>query len=285
MRRAVIDIGTNTVKLLVADVDAGQVRHLVGKDRTTRLGEGLDATGRLARPAIDRTVIAIRDFIADAQEHGAADILALATSAARDAGNRDEFLDAVRQHCRLDVQVISGQREAELIFRGVSSDPAWATERILVMDVGGGSAEFVLGLGRTIEHWQSLPLGAVRVTEQFTDFAGMAEYLRRTLRTPLADFHTDGWKLVATGGTNTTLARVAKGKSDHVRLTQDEVRAWVTKLNAMSLEERQAVPGLPSDRADIIVAGGAVILFAMETLGVFELTVSIRNLRYGALLD
>jgi exopolyphosphatase/guanosine-5'-triphosphate,3'-diphosphate pyrophosphatase len=285
MRRAVIDIGTNTVKLLVADVRDGQVFPVVSKDQTTRLGAGVEASRQLDRVAIARTVEAIAHYVADAREHGAVDIRALTTSAARDAGNRDEFLAAVRQRCRLEVQVITGQREAELIFRGVASDPAWATEHILVMDIGGGSAEFILGHTGTIERWQSLPLGAVRLTEQFPDFAKLAEYLRRTLPAALDGYRTGHWKLIATGGTSTTLASVAKGKIDHSRLTQDEVRALVSKLNAMSLVERRQVPGLPPDRADIIVAGGAVTVFAMETLAAFELTVSTRNLRYGALLE
>jgi exopolyphosphatase / guanosine-5'-triphosphate,3'-diphosphate pyrophosphatase len=209
MRRAVIDIGTNTVKLLVADVRDWQVFPLVSKDQTTRLGAGVDAARRLERAAIDRTVEAVANYAADAREHGAVDIRAFTTSAARDAGNRNELLDAVRRRCGLAVEVITGQREAELIFRGVSSDPAWATEHILVMDIGGGSAEFILGHTGRMERWQSLPLGAVRLTEQFADFAELTEYLRRTLPPALAEYHTGNWKLVATGGTNTTLAAIA----------------------------------------------------------------------------
>jgi exopolyphosphatase/guanosine-5'-triphosphate,3'-diphosphate pyrophosphatase len=285
MRRAAIDIGTNTVKLLVAEVRDRQVFPIVSKYEPTRLGAGVDAARQLDRVAITRTVAAIANYVADAREHGAVDILAFTTSAARAAENRDEFLAAVRHQCALEVQVISGQREAELIFRGVCSDPVWATQHVLVMDVGGGSAEFILGRTGTIERWQSLPLGAVRLTEQFPDFAKLAEHLRRTLPAALADYHTGNWKLIATGGTNTTLANVAKGKVDQTRLTQDEVRALVSNLNAMSLDERRRVPRLPPDRADIIVAGGAVTMFAMETLGAFELTVSTRNLRYGALLE
>lgn len=286
MRRAVIDIGTNTVKLLVADVQDGQVMPIVSKDATTRLGQNVNATGRLSPLAIARTVEAIGAFAEEARTLGAPNVAAFTTSAAREAGNRDEFLDTVRRECGLDVQVITGEREAELIFRGASSDSAWASQRVLVMDVGGGSTEFVLGKSGVIEHCRSLPLGAVRLTEQFCDagFADLTEFLRRTLRDALADFDRTGWRLIATGGTNTTLARVAKAKVDHALLSQDEVRAVVARLNAMTLEERQRVPGLPPERADIIVAGGAVTLFAMEALGAQELTVSVRSLRYGALV-
>lgn len=279
MRRAVIDIGTNTVKLLVADAGDGQVVPVISKDTTTRLGEGVDETRQLHRVAIARTVNAVAAF---AEEAGTDDIRVFATSAARDARNRQDFLDAVRAKTGLKVEIITGQREAELIFRGVSSDPVFARDRLLILDVGGGSAEFILGQAGKIERWKSLPLGAVRLTEKFSEFAELAEYLRTTLHRELAGF--DAGRLVATGGTNTTLVKMLKGKVDHAAFTLDEVRALVTKLNAMTLEERQHVPGLPPERADIIVAGGAVVLFAMETLRVYELTVSIRNLRYGALL-
>jgi exopolyphosphatase/guanosine-5'-triphosphate,3'-diphosphate pyrophosphatase len=289
MRRAVIDIGTNTVKLLVADVRDSQIAPVVVKDITTRLGKGVDKTRHLSRVAIIRTVQAVADYVADAREHGAIEIIALTTSAARNANNRQDFIDAVHAKTGITVETITGEREAELIFRGVTSDPVFATDRLSVMDVGGGSAEFILGHAGSprsergkIERLRSLPLGAVRLTEKFPEFAKLAEYLRTTLHRELTGFGDA--RLVATGGTNTTLVRVLKGKVDHATFTLDEVRSLVMKLNAMSLAERQQVPGLPPERADIIVAGGAVVLFAMEALGVYELTVSVRNLRYGALL-
>ncbi len=283
MRRAVIDIGTNTVKLLVADVGNGEISPIVSKDVTTRLGEGVDQTHRLSRVAIARTAQAVADYVADAREHGAVRITALTTCAARDAVNRQELLEAVRAKTGLAVEVVTGHREAELIFRGVTSDPAFARGRLLVMDVGGGSAEFVLGQDGRVQNWKSLPLGAVRLTEKFADFAALAEYLRTTLRRELAGF--DAARLVATGGTNTTLVRLLKGRVDHATFTLDEARALVMKLNAMTLEERRRLPGLPPERADIIVAGGAVVVFAMETLDAQELTVSERNLRYGVLCE
>ena len=287
MRRAVIDIGTNTVKLLVADVRNGQVFPLVSKDQTTRLGEGVFATRQLAPSAIDRTVTAIARYVADAHEHAVTDLTAFTTSAARDAGNRQEFLDAVRRQCGLEVAVMSGQQEAELIFRGVASDPLWAAQRLLVMDIGGGSAEVIQGRAGKMEHWTSLPIGAVRLTEQFRErsFAELATHLRSLLRSALADFTADGCQFVATGGATTTLGRVATGVVDHASLTFEEISALVAQLNAMSLAERRQVPGLPPERADIIVAGGAALMFAMETLGVSALTVSTRNLRSGALLQ
>src|SRR5580700_2372579 len=125
MRRAVIDIGTNTVKLLVADVQQGKVIPRLARDSATRLGEGLDERRQLSAVAMERTIQAIDEFHAEAKALGVVDVLALTTSASRDATNRDEFFEGVRRTCGLDVKLISGDREAELIFHGVSSDPEW----------------------------------------------------------------------------------------------------------------------------------------------------------------
>lgn len=280
-RRAVIDVGTNTVKLLVADVEAGSVAPVLHLDVTTRLGEGVNQTHRLAPAAIARTLDAIHRYLAEARRLGANDVLALTTSATRSATNADEFLRA----CPLPVEVITGAREAELIFRGAASDPAWASERLLVMDVGGGSAEWIMGQTGPVQRSLSLPLGAVRMWEQFADdFTGMATDLRRALALELAPFRPGPWRMIGTGGAIVTLAQLAHRQVDHTRLTLEAIREMVTNLNALSLAERRRVPGLPPERADIIVPGGAVFLFAMEALGAMELTVSVRSLRYGALL-
>jgi exopolyphosphatase/guanosine-5'-triphosphate,3'-diphosphate pyrophosphatase len=287
MRRAVIDIGTNTVKLLVADVSERQMVPVATKDRTTRLGEGVDDSKRLLPAAMARTVRAIQDFLAEARALGATDCVAVATSAARDAANRDEFLGQVRHVCGLDVELISGGREAELIFRGVSSDPEWSGAPILVVDVGGGSAEFIQGVGGKMELFQSLPLGALRLTEKFGEgrFAELCEHLRATLTPALAGYSASRCRLIGTGGTITTLARIECGAVDHATISREKLEALLERLEAMPLAERKKVPGLPPERADIIVAGGVVLLMAMEVLEASELTVSVRNLRYGALVS
>jgi exopolyphosphatase / guanosine-5'-triphosphate,3'-diphosphate pyrophosphatase len=286
MLRAVIDIGTNTVKLLVADVQQGQVVPCLHKDKVTRLGEGVNESKHLLPAAITRTVDCINDFYMEAKASGATNIVALTTSASRDATNRDDFFNGVRQSCGLEVQLISGDREAELIFRGVSSDPEWSGKPVLVIDVGGGSAEFIQGGDGKMEIFQSLPLGALRLTEKFGEgkFAELSEHLRAILRQDLARYDLHGRRMIGTGGTITTLARIAGETVDHAKISRGKLLDMVQRLEAMPLAQRKKVPGLPPDRADIIVAGGAVFLAAMGVLGANELTVSIRNLRYGALL-
>jgi exopolyphosphatase/guanosine-5'-triphosphate,3'-diphosphate pyrophosphatase len=286
MRCAVIDIGTNTVKVLIADVQRGQVVPVMHKDLVTRLGEDINERQYLSTAAIARTLQAIDDFHTEAKEAEATNIIALTTSACRDAVNRNEFFDAVRQKCGLEVQLISGDREAELIFGGVSSDPEWTGVPLVVMDVGGGSAEFIQGRDGKMELFKSLPLGALRLTEQFGEgrLAELRRHVHSILGPALAGYKLGGGRMVGTGGTITTLARMEQGVIDHVTITRETLAGFVQQLEAMSLAERKKVPGLPPDRADIIVAGGAVFLVAMELLGADELTVSIRNLRYGALL-
>jgi exopolyphosphatase/guanosine-5'-triphosphate,3'-diphosphate pyrophosphatase len=281
MRRAVIDVGTNTVKLLVADVRSDEIRVVAQADTSTRLGENLQRTGQLNPAAVARTVTAVATYYQQARDLGATDIRAFTTSAARDAANGAEFLAAVRDRCGLAVEVISGDREAALIYRGVVSDPHFARRPVLVLDVGGGSAELMLASRRV-----SLPLGAVRLTEMFpNDFAGLCAHIRATLAEVVPAYRQGFQLIVGTGGTIITLARLLRPNANHQVLPAAELRSLVLRLNAMPLAQRRQLSGLPPDRADIIVAGGMVFVLALEALGASELTCCTRSLRYGALLE
>ena len=303
MLRAVIDIGSNTVKLLVADVRPDAIVPVLARDRTTRLGAGGGGSGLLAPEAMERTVLAVQEYLADARGLGAGAVRALATSAVREAANREVLARMLRDRCGLEVEVIDGRREAELVYRGVASDPAWRGRPVLVADVGGGSVEIILGINDRIEKHQSLPLGAVRLTEQFgqEDFAGLCAFLRERLSAALDGCPAGGRQMIGTGGTIVTLAAIqvrerprshragplpsGPTEVDHVVLFQDRLREVVARLHAMPLAERRRVPGLPPDRADIMVAGGLVFVVVMEILGLSDLAVSVRNLRYGALVE
>lgn len=295
MRRAVIDIGTNTIKLLVADVgSAGEIVEVLAKDAPTRLGEGLGTAGHdsslvqsLSQTAIERTIDAIARFVAEARAAGAVIIVAVTTSAVRDASNRDAFVTCVRDRCGLDVRVVSGDEEARLIFRGVCSDPAWTDARLLVMDVGGGSAEAIMGVAGNVERHASWPLGAVRLKEQFGEgrWPEMRAFLRQQLAAALAGYAADGRRMIATGGGINICARMLAGRADGVVIGREWLRDSIRRLEAMPLDQRRTLPGLPPDRADIIVPGGEVFVTAMDLLGVAELTVSTRSLRYGVLAE
>ena len=300
LRLAAIDIGTNTLKLLVAAVEHGALTALHEDSRTTRLGEGVAKTKRLTGEALERTAAGVAAFAGKARELGAEKILAVATSGAREAKNTGQFLARTRETAGLDAEIISGEREAELIFAGVCTDAGLRNQRLLVMDVGGGSTEVIAGHNGRIERRASVPAGAVRLTERFlhsdpvppNELDALLHHARELLRPELAQCSLDGRVMVGTGGTVTTaaamnqvLAHFSIEKVNRYPLTRRRLVEMLERLRALSLAERQRVPGLPPKRADIIVAGLAVYVVAMELAGIGELTVSTRGLRFGLLAE
>ncbi|MCX6910692.1 MAG: Ppx/GppA phosphatase family protein [Verrucomicrobia bacterium] len=299
-RLAAIDIGTNTIKLLVAAVEAGTLTALHEDSQTTRLGEGVSKTKRLTPEAIERTAAGVAVFAGKAREMGAAKILAVATSGAREAKNTGQFLARTREVAGLDVEIISGEREAELIFAGVSTDAGLRDQRLLVMDVGGGSAEIIAGQSGCIERRASVPAGAVRLTERFlhgdpvssSELDALLQHGRELLRPELAQYSPEGRVMVGTGGTVTTaaavdqsLARFSIEKVNHYPLTRQRLAEMLERLRRLPLAERRNVPGLPPKRADIIIAGLAMYVVAMELAGIERLTVSTGGLRFGLLAE
>ena len=167
VRRAVIDVGTNSVKLLVADVAGRHIEPLLEDSRQTRLGKGFYETHRLLPVAIAQTTLAVGEFSRAAKKLGAISLRVFATSAARDAQNADELAAAMEKACGTKLQVISGEQEAEWAFRGAMTNPKLAREPVLLLDVGGGSTQFILGQDDQIHFRHSFPLGAVRLMEKF----------------------------------------------------------------------------------------------------------------------
>jgi len=167
VRRAVIDIGTNSVKLLIADVVGDDVRPLFEDSRQTRLGKGFYESSRLQPDAVKQTAEAVAEFGKEAKAHEAKSIRVIATSAARDAKNPGDLIAAVEKASGLKIEIISGEQEADWAFQGVTSDPQLAKRHLLLLDVGGGSTEFILGQGEHKHFRQSFPLGTVRLFEQF----------------------------------------------------------------------------------------------------------------------
>src|SRR6266850_1479980 len=229
VRRAVIDVGTNSIKLLVAEVAGHDVRPLLEDSKQTRLGRGFYETHRLQPEAIAATAKAVAKFADAARELRAASIRVIATSAARDAVNPQDLASAIQQACGLNVEIISGELEADLVFQGVTTDPALAREPLLLLDVGGGSTEFILGQGEQKHFRQSFPLGAVRLMEAVPhsdpptpeQLAACRRFLREFLRAEVRpklepalrkeqELCAGGGRvqLVGTGGTTSILARM-----------------------------------------------------------------------------
>ena len=264
----------------------------------TRLAEHLIDTCELRPEAIARTLDALRQLRAHAAELGIEHFRAVATSAVRDSRNRREFLRAAREVLGFPVRLLSGTEEAETIFAGVTADPHWRGRDIFILDIGGGSAEWVQGLHGKLERRISLPLGAVRLRERFLheypvapDTADLlVETIRGQIAHPLAHYSLGPRRLVGTGGTITCLVAIHKQldefdphKIDHASLSLEQVRGLLRGFTGRTLDELRALPGLPAKRADLIIPGTAVVLATMELLGAKRLHVSVRGLRYGVL--
>jgi exopolyphosphatase/guanosine-5'-triphosphate,3'-diphosphate pyrophosphatase len=302
MRYAVLDIGTNTVKLLVADYDGGELKPLLEHSETTRIGQGVAGNGRLLPEAVERTVEVVGHFADEARKLGAQRFLGFATSAVRDASNREEFRRAFHARTGFDCEVISGNREAGMIFIGATSQAEWREREVIVFDIGGGSIEFIRGRRGTIDFKVSLDCGAVRVTELFlksdppsrSELAALDGHVRALLQSPDPPIPRplEPMPLLGTGGTISCLASVAlkcplpdPARIDGHRLTLDRLIELLDHLASMPLAQRRQVRGLPPKRADIIVAGAAILVAGVEFLGQSEITVSARNLRHGAVLQ
>jgi exopolyphosphatase/guanosine-5'-triphosphate,3'-diphosphate pyrophosphatase len=298
MRYAVFDLGSNSIKCVMAETRANGVRVLFEESIGTRLAEHLIDTCELRPEAMKRTIDALRELRAEADALGAVHFRAVATSAVRDSRNRREFLKAVRAVLGFPVRLLSGPEEAATIFFGVNDDPHWRGKDLFILDIGGGSAEWVQGRHGQMERRVSLPFGAVRLRERFlhsypvaADTAALlVETVRAQLTHPLAHYTLGSRHFVGTGGTMTCLAAIHKGlaefdprRIDHASLTLEQVRALMDRFIGLSLEKLRAIPGLPPKRADLIIPGTAVALATMELLGARRVGISVRGLRYGVL--
>jgi len=307
VRRAVIDVGTNSIKLLIADVSGREVRPVLEESRQTRLGQGFYETRRLQPESIARTAEAVWEFGEIAREKNAVSIRVIATSAARDAVNPLDLTKAIERASGLRTEIISGAREAEWAFQGAATDAELARGPLLLLDVGGGSTEFILGHGTSKTFAQSFPLGTVRLMEKFPhsdppkrkDFlaghewvAGFLEQEVRPQLEPALRNETGEIQLVGTGGTTSILARIEK-KSRHFDraeiestvLTFDQVTARRRQLWRLPLAERRDIPGMPRQRADVILTGVLIYEAVMEEFGFETLRVSTRGLRFAAVME
>jgi exopolyphosphatase/guanosine-5'-triphosphate,3'-diphosphate pyrophosphatase len=306
-RRAVVDVGTNSVKLLVADVAGACITPVLEQSNQTRLGAGFYATRQLQRAAIAKTAAAVAGFAATAAKLGAPSVRVIGTSAARDALNAAELAAAIRQQSGLPIQVLSGEEEAQWVFRGVASDPKLARLPALILDVGGGSTEFIVGEDSVPRFCRSYPLGTVRLLEELQpadppglDALGrcravLREFLERQVAPALepALRQSPGpVQLVGTSGTAAILARMEAKAEDFNReqieatvLPVGHLRAMLEEQWQLPLASRAKTPGLPPDRADVILTGMAIYEAVMDRFGFARLRISTRGLRYWALLQ
>ncbi len=300
---AALDVGTNTVQIVVATRgEDGSFEVRLERAGITRLGAGVDSHGRLSEDALGRAVAMIADFTAQARALGARDIAACATSAARDAANREDLVRRVREEASLDLEIISGEEEARLSFLAVQADFGGAAPNgrpLLAIDVGGGSTEVVVGTSQGPPAFRhSAQVGSVRLTERFVHehpippsaLTQMRDAAREAFRTLTAP--PSAAEVVAVAATATSLFAVGAGllAANHPGvhggvLTRAALDETVARLAALSLPERQRVRGLDPKRADVVCAGGIVLSAALGALGATSCRVSDRGLRWGILRD
>jgi exopolyphosphatase/guanosine-5'-triphosphate,3'-diphosphate pyrophosphatase len=300
-RYAAIDVGTNTIRLLVADAqDTATYRPIFQEQVITRLGERLQKTGVLEAGAVERTIVVLQRFTQTAKKLGAEKVVAVATSAAREAKNQREFLDKVRREAGIELQVASEEVEATLTALGVSHalGPAWST--MLIIDIGGGSTEFIFVEQSKFAGHLSLPIGVVKITEAFLkgdpppmdELEAASSSLRKTLsRVPASLDIPPRGALVGTAGTPTTLAAIDLGLATYDaervtghRLSRGRIEQLLEHLCSLPLAERRQIVGLEPARADVIIAGILLTREIMMLFGFDELTVSDGGLREGILL-
>ena len=296
---AVVDVGTNSTRLLVADVD-GRVSKLERLSRVTRLGRGVDLSGQLSNEAVEATCDAIADYVSIYREAGAEAIDAIATSAVRDAANGDAFIAELRERFALSARVLDGEEEARLTYLGATTEHPPA-EPTLVIDIGGGSTELVVGVGEEIAFRASLQAGVVRHTERHisTDppTATELEELATDVRGLIEAADVDQPKAsavagIAVAGTPTSLASVEMELEpyDPARvhghsLSLDSIQRLLSRLASVPLTERVEIPGLHPDRAPTIVAGIVILIEAMRAFGLDRVEVSEHDILYGAALS
>ncbi|SCK10676.1 Ppx/GppA phosphatase family protein [Streptomyces sp. WMMB 322] len=300
-RVAAVDCGTNSIRLLVADTDPaqGELKDLERRMEIVRLGQGVDRTGRLAPEALERTFAACRDYARAIEEHGARHVRFVATSASRDAENRDEFVRGVVDILGAEPEVITGDEEAQLSFTGATRELAGRPDLdkpYLVVDIGGGSTEFVVG-DDSVRAARSVDIGCVRLTERHGISGPVTAGLRAAMRAdvsaaldeversvPLAHART----LVGLAGTVTTVAGIALGLDaydsaaiHHSRVPREQIAEIVERLLASTHEERAAIPVMHPGRVDVIAAGALILLVIMERTGAAEVVVSEHDILDG----
>ncbi|MCP3903469.1 MAG: Ppx/GppA family phosphatase [Planctomycetes bacterium] len=301
-RVATIDVGTNSVRLLVVSAGPdGRYRLLDDEKVVARIGRGMGRSARLADDAMEETARVISHMKAIAEGYDAQVIRAVATSAVREAANREDFLEMVRRGAGIEIEVISGEEEARLAWISVNHAFDLRSREVAVIDIGGGSTEIVLSAGGVIEQIDSLPVGAVRITEAVEDglspqprLKRMRKLVRNELKAKTRKPATAPDLVIGTGGTFTSLAYIdmlgdpdIHGDVPGVRgheITLPKLRRHLERVNAMTPQQRAAVPGLSADRADIIVAGLTIAEQAMMRLGASLLQVHDRGIRDGLLL-
>ena len=298
-RKAIIDIGSNSIKFFVGELAADKtITTVLDTNDIARLGENLNKTGMICPEAMERNVASVANFCAKAKELGADEIVAVGTMALRTASNSAEFVEKVKAACGLEVQIIPGEEEARLSYLAVLSGLPLQGGDLVVFDTGGGSTEFIFGHGTQLVKRFSVNLGAVRITENYlTSDPVTPEQVSAAIAQIDKEFAAAGVEgqpdqLVGMGGTVTSMGAVKhkmiKYDPDVIQgstLTKADISEQIGDYSTRTIEQRKELPGLQPKRADVILAGACILNVITSRLGVDKLTISDRGLRHGLAFD
>ncbi len=285
MNLAAIDIGTNSIRLLLCRKKKNNFETIKRRLETPRLGAGAQ-DDHLTTLAIKRSIKVLREYMQEAKEAGA-EIIAIATSAVREAENKEEFLTKVKTELGIDIKVISGQKEAQISYQGMVEGFKKLPDDILTIDIGGGSTELIYGDQKKCFDYNSFKIGAIRLTKEFGEsFRAMENKVQKALKPYLNNKKVE--QLLGAGGTITTLAAIKNSLAEYdhnlihgYKLTKEDIIEIFTRLKKLSLAERKQVVGLNADRADIILAGIIILEVIMYLIGIDEIIVSDQGLLEG----
>ena len=300
MRVAVVDIGTNSTRLLVADVEEGEVHEVERRTTVTNLGRGVEHTNTLSSEAIDSVCDVIAGYMARYEELGAERVLAIATSAVRDAVNGDAFIAELRERFELDAQLLTGEEEAHLTYLGATAQRS-GEETTLVFDIGGGSTELIVGQGKEVDFHTSLQAGTIRHSERYLtadpphphELEELADDVRALIGEAILD-RPDGAQVmaIAVAGTPTSLAAIDQELEPYDptrvhghRLRMRPIQRMLSRLASQPLAERLRIPGLHPGRAPTIVAGAVILVQVMRAFNLDEIEVSERDILHGSALS
>jgi exopolyphosphatase/guanosine-5'-triphosphate,3'-diphosphate pyrophosphatase len=300
MRVAVVDIGTNSTRLLIADVEQPGVFQVDRRTTVTNMGRGVDHTGMICSDAIEDVCSVIADYKASYEEMGAERVMAIATSAVRDAVNGEAFIAELRERFGLDARMLTGEEEAHLTYLGATAHRP-ETGSTLVFDIGGGSTELIVGTGREVGFHTSLQAGTIRQSERHLtsdppdphELEDLAADIRNLIDRATAD-HSDGSpsRAIAVAGTPTSLAAIDQGLEPYdpgrvhgYRLGMKPIQRMLSRLSSLPLAERLRVPGLHPGRAPTIVAGTVILVQVMRAFGLQEIEVSELDILHGSALS
>jgi exopolyphosphatase / guanosine-5'-triphosphate,3'-diphosphate pyrophosphatase len=299
MRVGVVDIGTNSTRLLIADVEGTGVEEIERRTSVTNMGRGVDHSGMICTDAVDDVCSVIADYKARYEEMGAERVMAIATSAVRDAVNGEAFIAELRERFGLDARLLTGEEEAHLTYLGATSHRPEG-DQTLVFDIGGGSTELIVGSGKKVGFHASLQAGTIRQSERHLtsdppnphELEDLAADIRNLVDRAIAAEHGEPIHAIAVAGTPTSLAAIDQelepydpGRVHGYHLGLQRIQRMLSRLSSLPLAERLRVPGLHPGRAPTIVAGTVILVQVMRAFGLQEIEVSELDILHGSALS